>query len=102
MATPSMIASRVTGTVLQYRFANPHVYLTLQVKNADGSTTRLEIEAGAASVLNGLRFTKDSGAAGDVVTVVGNPDRKNPGFVLGKESRSQSSVNDTYISRPSR
>jgi len=76
---------RVTGTVLQYRFANPHVYLTLQVKNADGSTTRLEIEAGAASVLNGLGFTKDSVAVGDVVTVVGNPDRKNAGFVLGRD-----------------
>ena len=76
---------RVTGTVLQYRFANPHVYLTLQVKNPDGSTTRLEIEAGAASVLNGLGFTKDSVAVGDVVTVVGNPDRKNAGFVLGRD-----------------
>ena len=68
---------KVTGTIVQYRFANPHVYLTLQVKNADGSTTTTDVEAGAASVLNGLGFTKDSVAVGDVVTVVGNPDRTN-------------------------
>ena len=29
---------KTTGTVTEYRFANPHVYITLQVKNADGST----------------------------------------------------------------
>jgi hypothetical protein len=77
---------KVTGTVVRYRFANPHVYLTLQVTKDDGSTTTMEVEAGAASVLNGLGFNKDSVAAGDVVTVVGNPDRSNPGaFLLGKD-----------------
>src|SRR5205085_1915836 len=44
----------VTGTVSQYRFGNPHIYMTLQVKRADGSTGAVEVEAGAASVLNGL------------------------------------------------
>jgi hypothetical protein len=77
---------KVTGTVLQYRYANPHVYLTLQVKKDDGSTSTMEIEAGAASVLNGLGFTKDSVKAGEVVTVVGNPARAKPdAFVLGRE-----------------
>jgi hypothetical protein len=77
---------KVTGTVVQYRFANPHVYLTLQVKKEDGSTALVEVEAGAASVLNGLGFTKDSVTKGDVVTVVGNPDRAKPdAFVLGRE-----------------
>src|SRR5437588_6650066 len=66
----------VTGTVSQYRFGNPHVYMTLQVKKADGSTGAVEVEAGAASVLNPLGFKKDSVAAGDVVTVIGNPGRK--------------------------
>jgi hypothetical protein len=46
----------------------------------------VEVEAGAASVLNGLGFTKDSIKAGDVVTVVGNPARAKPdAFVLGRE-----------------
>ncbi|HLG54399.1 MAG TPA: DUF6152 family protein [Vicinamibacterales bacterium] len=77
---------KVTGTVLQYRFANPHVYLTLQIKKDDGSTSTVEVEAGAAAVLNGLGFTKSSVAAGEVVTVVGNPARSKPdAFVLGRE-----------------
>ena len=77
---------KVSGTVVQYRYANPHVYLTLQVKKEDGSTTMMEVEAGAAAVLNGLGFTKDSIKSGEVVTVVGNPARAKPdAFVLGRE-----------------
>jgi Family of unknown function (DUF6152) len=80
----------ITGTVSQYRFGNPHVYMTLQVKKPDGSTGAVEVEAGAASVLNGLGFRKDSVAAGDVVTIVGNPSRNNPDkAVLGKDLRKQ-------------
>ena len=77
---------KVSGTVVQYRYANPHVYLTLQVKKDDGSTSTVEIEAGAAAVLNGLGFTKDSIKSGDIVSVVGNPGRSKPdAFVLGRE-----------------
>ena len=77
---------KVTGSVVQYKFANPHVYLTVQVKNPDGSTSTMEVEAGAASVLNGLGFNKNSVSVGDVVTIVGNPARSNPDkFILGKD-----------------
>ena len=77
---------KVTGSVTQYRYANPHVYLTIQVKKDDGSTATMEIEAGAASVLNGLGFSKTSIAVGDVVTIVGNPARNKPdALLLGKE-----------------
>ena len=77
---------RLTGTVVQYRYANPHVYLTLETQKDDGSTVTVEIEAGAASVLNGLGFTARSIASGDVVTVMGNPARARPdASLLGKE-----------------
>jgi hypothetical protein len=69
--------------------------MTLQVKKADGSTSAVEVEAGDASVLNGLGFKKDSVAAGEVVTVTGNPIRNNPDkAVLGKDLRKQ---DGTYI-----
>jgi len=68
---------KVTGTVTEYKFKNPHVYMTVQVKKADGSTAPIEVEAGAASVLNPLGFTRDSVSVGDVVTIVGNPARSN-------------------------
>ena len=77
---------KATGTVTEYRYRNPHVYITLQVKKADGSTVALEVEVGAASVLNGLGFNRDSVAIGDVVTIVGNPGRRNPDtLMLGRE-----------------
>lgn len=77
---------KLTGPIVKYRFANPHIYLTLQVKKPDGKIVETEVEAGAASVLNGLGFTKNSVKVGEVVTIVGNPDRKNPdAFVLGQE-----------------
>src|SRR5262245_48461421 len=77
---------KVTGTITEYRFRNPHVYMNVQVKNADGSTTLMEVEAGAASVLNPLGFTKDSVAVGDVVTITGNPARNSPDkLMLGKD-----------------
>src|SRR5215831_5587061 len=69
---------KVSGTVTEYKFRNPHVYMSLQVKKADGSTSLMEVEAGAASVLNPLGFNKDSVAVGDVVTITGNPARRNP------------------------
>jgi hypothetical protein len=71
--------TKTTGTITEYRYRNPHVYITLQVKNPDGSTVAVEVEVGAASVLNGLGFNRDSVAVGDVVTIVGNPARNNSG-----------------------
>ncbi len=77
---------KVTGTITEYKFRNPHVYMTLQIRKADGSTTAMEVEAGAASVLNGLGFNKNSLAVGDVVTITGNPGRNNPDtLILGKD-----------------
>lgn len=77
---------KVTGTITEYSFRNPHVYMTVQVKKADGSTVALEVEAGAASVLNGLGFNKSSIAVGDEVTIVGNPARSRPEtLMLGKD-----------------
>ena len=76
----------VTGTVTAYRFANPHVYLTLQVRKEDGTTTSMEVEAGAASVLNALGFNKDSVKVGEVVRITGNPGRREPDkLMLGRE-----------------
>jgi len=78
--------TKVTGTVKEYRFRNPHVYLILEVKNAAGATVAMEVEAGAASVLGPLGFTKDSVAVGDVVTIAGNPGRSKPDtLMLGRD-----------------
>ncbi|MBM3820534.1 MAG: hypothetical protein FJW14_16160 [Acidimicrobiia bacterium] len=70
--------TKITGTVTAYRFANPHVYITLEVTRADGSKGLVDVEAGAASVLNGLGFTRTAIAVGEVVTITGNPGRREP------------------------
>ena len=76
----------VNGTVKSYRFANPHVQLVVTVKKDDGSTVDMDVEAGAASVLNGLGFGKDSLKVGDIVTITGNPARQNAdAHMLGKD-----------------
>jgi len=77
---------KITGSVSSYTFKNPHVYMVVKARNADGSTTPVEVEAGAASVLSPLGFNKDSVKVGDVVTVVGNPARSTPDkTMLGKD-----------------
>jgi Family of unknown function (DUF6152) len=77
---------RITGTVTEYSFKNPHIYMAVQVKKDDGTTSIVEIEAGAASVLNPLGFNRNSVALGDVVTIAGNPARNNPDkLMLGKD-----------------
>jgi hypothetical protein len=77
---------KVTGSVTEYKFRNPHVYMTLKVRKADGSTAAMEVESGAPSVLNPLGFNRDSVSVGDVVTIVGNPARSNPdGLMLGMQ-----------------
>lgn len=76
----------VSGTISEYSFRNPHVYLTLSVKQADGSSTEMEVEAGAGSVISPLGFTRDAVKVGDVVNIVGNPGKRSPDtLLLGRE-----------------
>lgn len=76
----------VTGTIKKYSFRNPHVYMTLELELDDGSVIDMEVEAGAGSVISPLGFTRDAVAVGDVVTVSGNPGRRNPEtLMLGRE-----------------
>ena len=76
----------INGTVKSYRFSNPHVQLVVTVRKDDGSTVDVEVEAGAASVLNGLGFTRDSLKVGELVTITGNPAKLAPDReMLGKD-----------------
>lgn len=80
------VETTITGTVKEYSFRNPHVYMTLEVKKEEGSTVTTEVEAGAGSVLSPLGFTRDAVKVGDVVTVHGNPGRRTPDeLLLGRE-----------------
>lgn len=75
----------INGTVKSYRFSNPHVILIVTVTRDDGSRFDMDVEAGAASVLNAMGFTRDSLKAGEAVTITGNPARENAAMMLGKD-----------------
>src|SRR5688572_11047661 len=86
----------VSGIVKSYRFANPHVQLIVTVTRDDGSKVDMDVEAGAASVLNGLGFTRNSLKVGDLVTVTGNPARQSAdAHMLGKDLYKK--ADDAYL-----
>jgi hypothetical protein len=63
----------VSGTVARIEFINPHSYLTVNAKDADGKVVRWAFEMGAAAQLRraGLSRADRGGVkAGDEVTVV--------------------------------
>ena len=63
------------GTITEHGYRNPHVYLTLEVTNDAGQTEEWLLEANAVSTLSRAGWHRDAFAAGDRVTVQGNPDR---------------------------
>jgi hypothetical protein len=60
-----------TGVVTKMEWTNPHVWLHLDVKKADGSTESWAFEAGTPNVLFRRGFTKESLKAGTPVKVDG-------------------------------
>ncbi len=76
----------ITGTVTEYSFRNPHVYMSLSRTLEDGTTVITEVEAGAGSVIGPLGFDRDAIKVGDEVNILGNPSKRNPATMfLGRE-----------------
>jgi hypothetical protein len=63
----------ISGTVAKIEFINPHSYLTVNIKDADGKVTKWAFEMGAAGQLRRAGLSRaDRGGlkAGDEVTVI--------------------------------
>ena len=68
----------VSGTVAKIEFLNPHSYLTVNVKDADGKITKWGFELGAVAKLRQAGFSRaDQGGVkpGDEVTATALPAR---------------------------
>lgn len=65
----------VEGTIVQFDIRNPHSFLNLEVKDADGKITRWGIEWGSVSQLRATGISQTSLKIGDKITVVGAPSR---------------------------
>jgi len=63
------------GTVKDFSWRNPHVYIELEVTGADGQTVVRQIEAGPASNFVTLGFDGDSLRPGEHVVVQAKPNR---------------------------
>jgi hypothetical protein len=77
----------IMGTVAKLEFLNPHSYLTLNVKDADGKMVKWAFELGAAANLRqkGLSRADQGGLkVGDEVTATALPARNgsNSGYLL--------------------
>jgi len=63
----------VTGTVKDFQWTNPHIWVQVLVKGEDGKTVEWSIEGNSPSVLSRQGWTKRSLKAGDSITVTMHP-----------------------------
>jgi Family of unknown function (DUF6152) len=63
----------ITGSVKTYVFANPHVYLFVDVKKADGDLTTWQIEMSTVRNMMARGITATTFRDGDTITVRFNP-----------------------------
>jgi hypothetical protein len=63
--------AKIQGTVKKVEWINPHSWITIDAKNADGTITTWEIEAGAPNAMFRRGFNKDSLPVGTEIVVTG-------------------------------
>ena len=64
-------AVRVKGTIVEFHRINPHSFIILEQRSADGTIRRWAVEGPSALQLNRKNFPQDGLKAGDVVEVCG-------------------------------
>jgi len=74
----------LTGTVREFQWTNPHSYIQLVVKNAEGQDEEWNLEMAAPTYLYNLGWRPSTVKAGDTLTVTIAPLRKggNGGLLL--------------------
>ena len=71
----------ITGTVTYFAFTNPHSYFDIDVPDKKGTVHHYKIFTVAKVVMTRNGWTVGDLKAGDKVTVMGNPDRKEPDYM---------------------
>jgi hypothetical protein len=61
------------GTVSNFEWTNPHVFIYLDVKNDDGSVEPWRIEGNSPNMLSRAGWKKEMLNAGDLISVSGSP-----------------------------
>lgn len=74
---------KMTGTVTRFDWTNPHVYIELDVTDADGTTKNWTIECANISILSRIGWKFNIIKPGDELTVIVGPLRSGePGALL--------------------
>ena len=66
-----------TGVVTEYKWANPHVHITVEIKaepGVDATTVGIwDVEGGSMNIMGRQGWTRATFKAGDPITLVGHP-----------------------------
>lgn len=65
----------INGTVKEFQWTNPHIWIQVIVPDADGKTVEWSIEGNSPSTLSRQGWTKRSLKPGDPITMVVHPMR---------------------------
>lgn len=68
----------IVGTIAGIDFVNPHAWLRVNVKSADGRVELYRCEMRGATVLRRSGWTSEMFVVGQRITVEGAPDREDP------------------------
>lgn len=63
------------GTVVEFRWRNPHVYITIESTDEQGDEVEWSLQAGAIPVMSRMGWTRDSIALGENISVEVHPAR---------------------------
>ena len=63
------------GTVIEFNWRNPHVYIDVESADAAGNVVQWVVETGATPIMRRSDWTPESLQAGDVISVRGHPER---------------------------
>ena len=72
----------MTGQVTQFQWTNPHSWLMVKVKGANGQDEEWSFEMLSPNVLRRMGWTRGSVKVGDQVTVTANPAKDGTHFGL--------------------
>jgi hypothetical protein len=68
----------IAGTVTELAFVNPHSWLYLDVRGADGAVVPYRCEMRSATTLRRSGWSTDLFPVGEEITITGSPDRNDP------------------------
>ena len=72
----------IKGVLTEVKWINPHSRFRVDVKNEDGSTVEWLVEMGAINTMRRAGFQTERFAAGDPITIIGWPGRRDRSMLL--------------------